>query len=379
MKLNLLVFFGGKSCEHDISIITAHQAMDFIDESKYNIYPIYIDINGLFLHGKELKNFEFCKNIDYHKLQKVYLKPADRNIYYKNNKILCKADVALLCMHGLNGEDGTLQGMLEMSDIPYTSSSVLGSALGMDKIAMKMFFKGLGLNVLPYAWTYKEEYYHITGNQDFLDRAQALGYPLIVKPSNLGSSIGITRVSDIQSLKAAMDIAFKFDHRVLVERALTDFIEVNCSVLGCPNEYKVSVCERPLSWQAFLTFEEKYLSKGVKMGGMDSLKRKLPADIPEEMSSTIQNQSKQVFLALGCKGVIRIDYIIDKTDNTVYINEVNTIPGSLSYYLWDYSGTDFFELIDKLIQTALYAADQKRYLKYAYVSNVLNCAGGGKT
>lgn len=378
MKINLAVFFGGKSCEHDISIITAHQAMDFIDESKYNVYPIYIDINGLFLYGEELKNFEFCKNIDYLKLHKVYFKPADQNIYYKKNKVLCKADVALLCMHGLNGEDGTLQGLLEMSDIPYTSSSVLGSALGMDKIAMKMFFKGLGLNVLPYVWTYKEEYYHITGQQNFLERAEKLGFPLIVKPSNLGSSIGITRASDLKSLKAAMDIAFKFDNRVVVERALNDFIEVNCSVLGSPAEVKTSACERPLSWQAFLSFEEKYLSKGSKTGGMDSLKRKLPADIPDDMAASIQEQSKQVFLALNCKGVIRIDYIIDKTEDTVYINEVNTIPGSLSYYLWDYSGIDFFELIDKLVEYAQYSAEQKRYLKYAYVSNVLNCAGGGK-
>ncbi|HEY8390685.1 MAG TPA: D-alanine--D-alanine ligase family protein [Clostridia bacterium] len=378
MKKNLLIIFGGKSCEHDISIITAHQAMDFADENKYNVYPIYIDINGLFLYGPKLKSFEFCKDIDYHQLETIYFKPSDKNVYYKKNKVLCKADAALLCVHGLNCEDGTLQGMLEMSGIPYTSSGVLGSSLGMDKIAMKMFFKGLGLKILPYVWTYKEEYYSIFGNKAFWDKINEIGYPLIVKPSNLGSSIGITRASDEESLKSAMDIAFKFDNRVVVEQALTDFIEVNCSVLGSSLEQKASVCERPLSWQAFLSFEDKYLTKGAKMGGMDNLKRKLPADIPEEQSQNIQRQSLEVFRALNCKGVVRIDYIIDKTDQTIYINEINTIPGSLSYYLWDYSGIDFFDLIDRLVEHALYEADQKRYLKYAYVSNVLHGAGGTK-
>ena len=378
MKQNLLIIFGGKSCEHDISIITAHQAMDFADENKYNIFPIYLDINGLFLYGSKLKNFDFCRDIDYHQLDKIYFKPSDKNIYYKKNKVLCKADAALLCVHGLNGEDGTLQGMLEMSGIPYTSSGVLGSALGMDKIAMKMFFQGLGLNVLPYVWTYKEEYYSILGNKNFFERVNQIGYPLIVKPSNLGSSIGITRASEENSLKSAMEIAFKFDHRVVIERALTDFIEVNCSVLGSSLEQKASVCERPLSWQAFLSFEDKYLSKSVKIGGMDNLKRKLPADISEAQSAAIQKQSLEVFRALSCKGVVRIDYIIDNTDQTIYINEINTIPGSLSYYLWDYSGIDFFDLIDKLVEHAAYEAEQKRYLKYAYVSNVLHGVGGTK-
>ena len=378
MKKNLLIIFGGKSCEHDISIITAHQAMDFVDENKYNVFPVFIDINGLFLYGSKLRSFEFCKSIDYSQLEKVYFKPADQNMYCKKNKVICHADAALLCMHGLNGEDGTLQGMLEMSGIAYTSSSVLGSALGMDKIAMKMFFGGLGLSILPYLWTYKEEYYNILGNKRFFDKAKEIGYPLIVKPSNLGSSIGITRASDEEGLKAAMDIAFKFDHRVVVERALTDFVEVNCSVLGSSLEQQASVCERPLSWQTFLSFEEKYLTKGAKIGGMDNLKRQLPADIPKEQSTAIQKQSLEVFRALNCKGVVRIDYIIDNTDQKVYINEINTIPGSLSYYLWDYCGIDFFDLIDKLVEHALYEAEQKRYLKYAYISNVLNGAGGTK-
>lgn len=376
MKQNLLVFFGGKSCEHDISIITAHQVMDYIDTDKYNIFPIYIDINGIFLYGNKLFNFDFCKDIDYHYLKKIYLKPSEKNIYYVKDKILCNADVALLCMHGLNGEDGSLQGLLELSGIPYTSSSILGSALGMDKIATKMFLKGMGQNVLPFVWTYKEEYHDTVKKQDFFNRVKKLKYPLIIKPSNLGSSIGITRVNDMDGLCSAMDIAFMFDNRVLIEHAVNDLKEINCSVLGDSRDATASVCERPINWQSFLSFEDKYLNQGSKLGGMDNLKRRLPADIPDETAKEIQNTSIKIFKAMNCKGVIRIDFIIDNADNKIYVNEINTIPGSLSYYLWDYNGIDFFELIDKIVESAKYTSEQNKYLKYSYVSNVLKGSKG---
>lgn len=379
MKKNLLVFFGGKSCEHDISIITAHQAIDYVDIERYNIIPIYVDINGIFLTGDDLFDFEFCKDIDYSKLHKVYFMPATNNVYYKKNKVLCKADAALLCMHGLNGEDGTLQGMLELSNIPYTSSGVLGSAVGMDKIAMKLFFKGLNLSVLPFIWFNKAEYYSIKGNEEFWEKFNStLEYPVIVKPANLGSSIGITRCPNAESLKNAIEVAVKFDNRIIIEKALTDFKEVNCSVLGCSSiGAQASVCERPLNWQAFLSFEDKYINNGGKLGGMDSLKRRIPADITDEQSNIIKKQSVEIFKAMDCKGVVRIDYMIDNTDNSIYVNEINTIPGSLSYYLWDYEGVDFYDLMDRLIEYAIKEHRQKSYLKYAYQSNVLSGAGGG--
>lgn len=378
MKKNLVVLFGGRSCEHDISIITAHQAMPYIDRDRYNVFPVYIDINGQFLYGPALEDFDFCKDIDYGKLEKVHFPPAAATLMKRKDKQVCKVDAALVCMHGLNGEDGTVQGLLELADIPYTSSGVLGCGLGMDKIAMKMFFKGMGLNVVPYTWLTREEYLDPERREAVFCNAELLEYPLMVKPSNLGSSIGITRCGNRESLLHAVEIALKFDNRVIIERAVQKMTEINCSVMGSSAGAKASVCERPLNWQSFLSFEDKYINNGKKTGGMDSLKRRIPADIPPEQTQDIQEQSVRIFRALNCKGVVRIDYIIDNETDKVFVNEINTIPGSLSYYLWEYNGIKFDGLIERLVESAIYDHSAKNRLRYAYQSNVLKGGGGTK-
>jgi D-alanine-D-alanine ligase len=279
-------------------------------------------------------------------------------------------------MHGLNGEDGTLQGMLELSGIPYTSPGVLASAVSMDKIAAKLFLNGLGVKTVPWAWFDKAEFQTVDGYKKILASVEKLKYPIIVKPSNLGSSIGISVCRNRTELCAALDVALEFDNRILCERALKDITEINCSVLGFANEAAASQCEQPIKWQEVLSFSDKYL-KGGKNKGMSAMTRKLPAPIEDEKALYIRETSQKIFLALAAKGVIRIDFIIDG-GGQIFVNEINTIPGSLSGYLWEHEGMTFGELIGKLIEYAEADRARKKCLNYAYESNVLNNAGGAK-
>jgi D-alanine-D-alanine ligase len=369
---NLIVFFGGKSCEHDISIITAVQAISAADKSKYIIRPIYVGREGGFYIGKDFDKLGTFRNFNSSKAKAVYLRPADNGVY-SGKKRLFSADCALMCMHGLNGEDGSLQGLLELSGIPYTSPSVMASALSMDKIVSKFFFKGLGLKVVPFAWFDKADY--IKDRKKVIATVEKLKYPIIVKPSNLGSSIGISVCRDREGLEEGLEIALGFDNRVLVEKALEDFIEINCSVIGNCGEAKASACEQPVKREQILSFADKYLAEGGKKSasGMQGMLRALPAPIPDEKTAYIRESSEKVFLALGMSGVIRIDYILE--GENAYINEVNTIPGSLSYYFWEHEGKSFSELIDGLVEGAIAERKRKDALTYAFKSEVLK---GGK-
>ena len=382
MKKNLIIFFGGRSCEHEISIITAQQAIANADREKYELYPVYIAPDGRWRYDRA-----FCRMSAFAdggaggKGAEVFLMPGSPVLYRRVRagkvKALVKPDAALLCMHGLNGEDGALQGLLEMSGVPYTSCGLTASAACMDKIAAKYLFKGLGLNTPEFAWFTAGEYEREP--EACLDRAeQAAGYPCVVKPANLGSSIGISVCRDRAGLRAAVATAAAYDRRILVERALTDFFELNCSVLGIENDATVSECERPSAWHEFLTFEDKYLSGGGKKGakgGMASLKREFPAKIEPALRASVRTAAAAVFRALNMKGVVRVDFMVDKNGGIVYINEVNTIPGSLSFYLWEGAGVSFKHLIDRLVYFAECEYALKTALNYAYKTDVIRSAG----
>jgi D-alanine-D-alanine ligase len=315
-------------------------------------------------------------------------------------------------MHGLNGEDGTLQGLLELSGLAYTSCNVPASAVCMDKIVAKSVFIGLGLKTAEFVWFTAGEFERDA--EAVLARAEeAVGYPCVVKPANLGSSIGISVCADRGALRAAVGTAAAFDRRILVERALSDFFELNCSVLGIEDDIKVSECERPAAWHEFLTFEDKYLGGGRKSRkpggeacargkpykagggeacagggggvkncggggiGMHGLRREFPAKVGEGLRGRIRGAAAQIFRAINAKGVVRVDFLIDKKTETVYTNEVNTIPGSLSFYLWEREGVDFKHLIDRLIYFAECERDLKAGLRYAYKTDVIASAARG--
>ena len=294
-----------------------------------------------------------------------------------------KLDVVIPAMHGMNGENGSLQGLLDLADLPYTSSGVLGAAVGMDKIMMKKVFDAFNIPNLTYTHFLRGEWE--TSNDNVIKKIEEkLRYPMFVKPANLGSSIGISKATNREKLIEAINVAVAYDERIIVENGVEDLKEVNCSALGRGEKVEVSVCEQPVSWKEFLTFDEKYLRNGGKKGGaktsseaggMENMTRKVPADITAEQTAEVKRLTAEVFTALNSKGVVRIDFIIDNADGKVYVNEINTIPGSFAFYLWEHDGIKYPELIDKLITIAEEEYAEKKKNTYTYSSNIIESVG----
>jgi D-alanine-D-alanine ligase len=378
-KQNILVFYGGRSCEHDISVITAVQVMGNMDLDKYNIFPVYIDKRGVPRTTKNFLDVGVYKSAKFDKKEwkRVALLPHSRSLYelkgQKRLSKLCDADAALICNHGMNGEDGTLQGLLELCNIPYGGSGVAGSAIGMDKIIMKRFFNSLGLKVLPFTYTDRLSYQK-NKEAELCKIEQNLAFPMIVKPSNLGSSIGINKCANRRELSEALEVALKFDSRAVIEHAVKNIKEVNCSAIRDDGKILLSECEEPVVWRDFLSFDDKYLQSD--KGGMSGLKRKMPAEITLEQKADIENTTETVYRELLCNGVIRVDYIIDGDDQSVYINEINTIPGSFAFYLWQKTFS-FSRLIDVVLNGAIAAHAQKNLNSFAFDSAVLSNFGTG--
>ena len=399
MKLKLALIYGSRSCEHDVSIISALQAAKHIHSEEYELIYVYIAKNGDWYSGWRLGDISLYKNFDPKAATRVIpmgengklvlmQHPSDKLLPIGHLRRVAEADVALTVLHGMHGEDGTLQGMLEMWGVPYTSSGVLGSALGMDKIAMKQVFRAGGLNVLPDIVVNRAE---LKNDRAAVIRkiSGTLRYPVYVKPANLGSSIGISRAGDEKELSEALDVAAAYDRRILVEQGIDKLMEINCSVLGFDGEAEASVTEMPVKWTEFLSFEEKYLrgGKGTKgsgakaggaKGGMASLSRRMPAPISEEMTRRVEQTAIKAFDLLDCKGVVRVDFLLDEETNELYLGEINTIPGSLSYYLWEKKGLPFSKLIDRMVEYAFKAAAETNKNVFSYNSTILSGASGAK-
>lgn len=388
MKITVAVLFGGKSVEHEISVISAVQAMGYLDKEKYELVPVYITKTGKMYTGEKLTGIEnykdiksllaACRQVVLTNLDgRCVLLPYPMKLGYK--KHIKAIDVAMPIVHGTNVEDGALQGFLKTLDVPFVGCDVLSSAVGMDKHVMKLVFQDAGIPVLPCQCLLKRDY--------FADESAMIGqieekfsYPVIVKPVNLGSSVGISKAKNREELVEALDLAFRFAPKVLVERAITNLREINCSVLGDVYEAEASECEEPLNATDILSYEDKYMSggKGSKGSGMANLSRKIPADIPAELRQQIRDMAVQGFQALGCCGVSRIDFMIDTTENKVYLNEINTIPGSLSFYLWKPVGVEYPQLLDRMIRLALKRAREEGEITYSFDTNVLEgCSFGG--
>ena len=390
-KTQLGVIFGSRSCEREVAIISAVQLMNHVNVEAYDVIPVYISEQGVWYTGAPLRKIETFRhfNPDAPGIERVELdmtadsgallstRPGKGLFGHPTRVMVARLEVCLVVMHGLNGEDGTLQGMLELANLPYTSTGVAGSAIGMDKIMMKQFFRGAGLPVLPGAWFTRSRWE--AAREQVLDEVEAqLGYPVFVKPANLGSSIGVSRADHREGLADSLDLAFDYDRRVLVEKGLDRPIELNCSVLGYDDEVEASPIEMPISAEKFLDFKEKYLASGGSKG-MSSLHRVLPAPIPEELRDRLQQLSCDIFRMLDCKGVVRIDYMWDRATEDVFITEINTIPGSLAFYLWENAGVKYQTLIDRMVRCARRAHDDKNSRNYAFTSDILkNVSLGAK-
>lgn len=410
MKIRVAVLFGGRTTEHEISIISAVQAMHAMDSDKYEIIPVYISKEGDFYTGDkltEVQNFTDLKSVTDNSLRVNFVKEEDHVYLYRyplkkfgENRV-AEIDVAFPIVHGTNVEDGTLTGFLTMLSLPVVGCDVLASAIGMDKYVMKTVLKDAGLPVLDCRCFTWKDYKTPSVIMDQIE--EAFPYPVIVKPLNLGSSIGIKKADNREELEEALELAFEFSKRILAEPAIRNLKEINCAVLGDYEETLPSECEEPVGYSGILGFEEKYmagrgegakgtggakgsgaktasyggkLTAGAKSSGeagMASLHRKLPADISAKKRKEIRSMAVKAFNALQCSGVSRIDFMLDMDDDEkVYFNEINTIPGSLAFYLFEAAGIPYNELIDRLITLALKADREKRRTVFSFDTNVLS-------
>ncbi len=397
MRLKVGVIFGGETVEHEVSIISAIQAIEHINKDKYDIVPIYITKDRIWYTGKMLMELDIYK--DFEDLKK-YATPCvlvkDGSHFYLQKtkgifkKNITELDLVFPIVHGNNVEDGTLQGYLDTVGIPYVGSNVLGSALGQDKVVMKQVFQAMGFPIVNYTWFYDSEY--AESKDEIIDNIKKIGYPVIVKPAKLGSSVGITFVHEEAGLDSAIEEAIKYDNKIIIEKAVENLIEVNCSVLGDYTYQQTSALEEVLPSNDLLTYADKYIGNGKGKGtikglnkasigskGMVSAKRIIPARIDKNVEKDVKDIAKQAFVALNLSGVCRIDFLINKKNNKIYINEPNTIPGSLSFYLWEPVGKKYEELLDDMITIAIknYKARSKK--TYSFNTNILsNYANGIK-
>ncbi len=382
MKTTVAFIFGCRSVEHEVSIISAVQAMHSVDTNKYDVLPIYVTKSGEMFTSEKMLQIEAFRDLKtlleeaspvtlLKSGQDVVMHYLDSGLFKKKKDVIL--NVAFPVVHGTNCEDGTLQGYLEFLGLPYVGCDVLSSAVGMDKAVFKYVLKDAGLPVLDCITFYAKEY--ALDKDSILERIEKeIGYPAIVKPINLGSSVGISKANDKTALIDAIDLAVSFADKILVEHAVTAIREINCSVLGDADSCEASVCEEPFMNDEILSYEDKYLGgkSGGASKGMASLGRKLPADLPEDKSEEIRALAKDIFKCIGANGVVRIDFIIDTDSGKVYANEINTIPGSLSFYLWEATGVKYTELLDRLISLAFKRQRSRQNLTFTIDTNILS-------
>lgn len=400
MKINVGIFFGGKSTEHEVSIISALQAIENLDNDKYNVIPVYMSKLGEFYYSEDgsLIDSNSYKNINellskcikvslVRDAEKTFLRNVKNEIFSKKINLLI--DVAFPIVHGTNVEDGNLQGFFHTLNLPIVGPDCLSAAVSMDKFVMKKYCQAIDVPVIEGLRFDKIDF---KNNKIINAIEEKLNYPVIVKPVNLGSSIGIKKANNKNELQDALELAFSFASVVLVEKAIVKLKEINCAVLGDKFNCECSALEEPFGKDEILSFADKYLSgnkssnKGLKFGdkfssskiansgskgGMASLQRRVPAILDKETEDLIKNFAIKTFKYIGCSGVARIDFIIDEDTNEIFVNEINPIPGSLSFYLFEPIGMEYKVLLDKLIQIALKSFRYESELNFTFENNLL--------
>ncbi len=389
MKIKVGVIFGGDSVEHEVSIITAVQAMNYINKEKYDIVPIYITKNRTWYTGNMLTDMETYKDME---LLKRYAKPVClTNINGEFcllkttglfRKVIDKIDIAFPIVHGKGVEDGSLEGYLESVGIPTIGPSLLGAALGQDKIVMKQVLDSYKIPNVEYVWFNDFEY--LTNEEEVIKKVEKLKYPVIIKPARLGSSVGIKIAKDQKQLKVGIEEAIKYDSKILIEKVISDLKEVNCAVLGNAEYQETSLIAQMKTKNEFLTYEDKYLSggkgkkgiKGAKTNNMSTSEFDIPANLDKKVEEEIKKLSVETFKALNLGGVARIDFLIDNKTNKVYVNEPNTIPGSLSFYMFKPAGKDYTTLLDEMITNAIKQYKDNSKKVSSFESNILSTYNG---
>ncbi len=386
MKIKVGVIFGGQTVEHEISIITAVQAMVNMNQEKYDIHPIYIAKDGTWYTGKMLTDITIYR--DFENLKKFAKKTI---LFNKNGSIVLQSlglfkniitdlDIIFPIVHGNNVEDGTIQGYLQTINAPFVGSNVLGAALGQDKVIMKQIFEKYDLPLVDYVWFYDNEYHE--NKEEIIKKINKLGYPIIIKPATLGSSIGINFVKDKNELEKAIADTITYDTKIVVEKAVENLTEINCSVLGNYQIQEASILEEVMSTEEFLTFNDKYVGDGKKTNrgskGMSGAQRIIPARVDDKIKTQIQEISITAFKALNLSGVCRFDFLMDSKKEKIYLNEPNTIPGSLAFYLWEKTNKNYEKLLDEMISIGIKNYKIKQQKTVTFDNNILAGISGTK-
>lgn len=390
--MNVAIIFGGRSPEHEVSIVTAHQVKAALAEN-HDVIPIYITKEGIWLTGDELGELSTFTDgalpsandydsvtVEFQANPRFSVLPKRSGIFKKKSEL--NIDVVFPAIHGVNGEDGSLQGLLELMNVPYVGAGVIGSSVGMDKIMMKAVLNENGLPIVPYIPFTKHDWN--SSSDDIVNIIEEKTvYPVFVKPAISGSSIGVSQAKNTEELRDAIELACRYCRRILVEQGIENGYEINCSVMGTHTPI-ASVCEQPITSTEFLSFDDKYIHQNSETdptsddssvadntSGMAGAQRKIPAPIPDDMTLHIQKLATETFRILDCTGIARIDFLVS-ANGQVYVNEINTIPGSFSFYLWEPDGVSFPDLVSQLVNLAIETNHEKNRLIYSYSTNLLS-------
>jgi len=384
--IRLGVIFGGETVEHEVSIISAVQAMNKMDTEKYEIIPIYVTKDREWYTGDSLKDIDVYQDLEllkrYSKNVVLYCKNGRFVLQSKGffKRIVKEIDMIFPVVHGTNMEDGVLQGYLRSIGVPFVGCDVSAAAVSQDKIFQKQIFKDTNLPITDFVWFFDTEY--LDDPDTIVKKVEKLKYPVIVKPATLGSSVGISVANNKEELEKAIEDAINYDNKIVVEEVVENLVEVNISVLGNYEHINLSEIEQVMSDNDILTYEDKYIGGSKKTRGaskgMASAARKIPADIPDKMKEEVREVASEAFRALNASGVVRIDFLIDKKKKKVYINEINSCPGSLAFYLWEPTGKDYSELLDDMVNIAI--KDYKKRINkiHSFNSNILQGFAGSK-
>ena len=386
MGIKVGVFFGGKSVEHEVSVISALQALPLFDRAKYDVVPVYMTKDGRFYVGDLVGKIESYRDIPSllgKSLRVVGVRDNERFLLMQypprrfGSSVYSAVDVAFPIVHGTNVEDGALQGYFKTMGVPFVGCDVGPSAAGMDKSVTKAVLRDCGIPVLDCRRVYAKSFFRDT-EAVVRGLEEAFPGPVVVKPANLGSSVGIRKATGASELREALEHAFLFTDNVLVEPAVSPLREINCAVLGDQESVLASECEEPLTVHDILGYEDKYAGGGkgktsgpVGSKGMSGARRRLPAEISAEARDTIRRLARETFQALKCCGVARVDFLMNASDGRIWVNEINTIPGSLSFYLWEPTGLSCAELLERLIALALKRERENAALNYSFETNIL--------
>ena len=386
------IIFGGESVEHEVSIITAVQAMEYMDKDKYEVVPIYISKDRNWYTGECLKEMETYKKLEEipNLATEITLTKDGQDFVLQKkkglfNKIINTIDVAFLIVHGKGVEDGSLAGYIETLGMPLIAPGVLGASLGQDKVVQKQVLQASNIPVVDYTWFFDTEYQ--SDEEKYLADIKKLGYPVIVKPARLGSSVGIEVAHNEDEVRSAIDEAIKYDQKIVVEKIVENLKEIDCAVLGTYNNMETSLIGEMFTDNELLTFEDKYLgSPGAKGGKKGPAKGrggaittggfKIPAELDSKVEEDVYKYAKEAYRALNLSGVTRFDFLVDMKKKQVYVNEPNTIPGCLAFFFYTPKGKNYTKLLDEMITNGIKEYKDAKKKVTSFESNVLSTYDG---